>query len=65
MSFMRTTLYGEDKRTLGPLMQKPSYTVAMSFADDPSPGLSTQKFTGSSVVFTPTVTFMPKTAALR
>jgi uncharacterized protein YcbK (DUF882 family) len=66
-SHMRTTVYGvQDFRNLGPYLQKPATTVAMTFSDDPSAGLLTDRFVGSAVVFTPTVTFHPpRTAALK
>ena len=66
-SHMRTTVYGvQDYRNLGPYMQKPATTVAMTFANDPLFGMSTEKFTGAAaVVFTPTVQFHPRTAALK
>ena len=65
-SHMRTTVYGvQDFRTLGPYLQKPATTVAMTFSDDPHLGMSTDRFAGSAVVFTPTVTFHPRTAAMR
>jgi uncharacterized protein YcbK (DUF882 family) len=64
-SHMRTTVYGvQDYRNLRPHMQKPATTVAMTFADDPLFGMSTEKFAGGAVVFTPTVMFH-KTAALK
>jgi uncharacterized protein YcbK (DUF882 family) len=66
-SHMRTTVYGvQDFRTLGPYLQKPATTVAITFSDDPNFGMSTSKFAGSAVAFTPTVTFHPgRTAALK
>jgi hypothetical protein len=65
-SFMRTTLYGaQDYTGIGALMQKPAAALAMGFADDPNPGLTTYRFTGNPVTFTPTVSFGAKTAALR
>jgi uncharacterized protein YcbK (DUF882 family) len=65
-SHMRTTLYGApDFTAVGPLMLKPATTVAMTFADDPNPGLATDRFTGNPVTFTPTVAFAPKTTAVR
>jgi uncharacterized protein YcbK (DUF882 family) len=65
-SHMRTTVYGvQDYRNLGPYMQKPATTVALTFASDPLFGMSTEKFAGNAaVVFTPTVTFH-KTAGLK
>jgi hypothetical protein len=66
-SFMRTSIYGiPDFRSLGPHMLKPASTVMMTFSDDPYLGMSSERFAGSAVVFTPTVTFnSPRTAALR
>jgi uncharacterized protein YcbK (DUF882 family) len=63
-SFMRTTLYGvQDYRNLGPFLQKPATTVAATFSDDPTLGMTADKFIGGAVVFTPTVTFHPPRAA--
>ena len=57
-SYMKTTLLGlPDFRNLGPFMQKPASTVMMTFSDNPHLGMTTDKFAGSAVVFTPTVTF--------
>jgi uncharacterized protein YcbK (DUF882 family) len=66
-SFMRTTLYGlQDYRNLGPFLQKPATTVAATFSDDPTLGMTADKFVGGAVVFTPTVTFHPpRSAALK
>ncbi len=66
-SYMKTTLLGSpDFRNLGPFMQKPAATVMMTFSDNPHLGMTTDKFVGSAVVFTPTVTFNgPRTAALK
>jgi uncharacterized protein YcbK (DUF882 family) len=66
-SYMKTTLLGlPDFRNLGPFMQKPAATVMMTFSDNPHLGMTTDKFAGTAVVFTPTVTFNgPRTAALR
>jgi hypothetical protein len=66
-SYMKTTLLGlPDFRNLGPFMQKPATTVMMTFSENPHLGMTTDKFAGSAVVFTPTVTFnAPRTAALK
>jgi uncharacterized protein YcbK (DUF882 family) len=66
-SYMKTTLLGSpDFRNLGPFMQKPATTVMMTFSDNPHLGMTTDKFAGIAVAFTPTVTFNgPRTAALR
>ncbi len=65
-SFLRTTLYGlQDFRTLGPMFIKPSSVVIVKFTADPTNGLSTTKFSGGAVAFTPTLSFIPRTASLR
>ena len=65
-SFLRTTLYGlQDFRSLGPMFVKPSSVVLVKFTADPTNGLSTTKFTGGAVGFTPTLSFIPPTASLR
>ena len=65
-SFMRTSIYGiADYRNLGPQIAKPASAVMMTFSDDPHRGMTSEKFAGAAVVFTPTVTFSSRTAALR
>jgi uncharacterized protein YcbK (DUF882 family) len=66
-SFMKTSMYGiPDFRSLLPQMQKPASAVMMTFGDDPYLGMSSERFAGGAVVFTPTVTFnSPRTASLR
>jgi uncharacterized protein YcbK (DUF882 family) len=65
-SFLRTTLYGlQDFRTLGEMFAKPSSVVIVKFTADPTNGLSTTKFSGGAVGFTPTLSFVPRTASLR
>jgi hypothetical protein len=65
-SFMTATLLGApDMRELSPLMQKPDAVVTMVFGDDPNPGLTTDRFTGSAVVFVNTTGFAKRTAALQ
>ena len=44
---------------------KPATTVMMTFSDNPHLGMTSEKFAGSAVVFTPTVSFNPRTAALK
>jgi hypothetical protein len=64
--FLKTTLYGaQDFRNLGPLLVKPAAVVSARFVDDPMNGMSTERFGGSAVAFTPTVSFIPRTASLR
>jgi len=66
-SFMRTSIYGiPDFRSLGAHMLKPASAVVITFSDDPYQGMSSDKFGGNAVVFTPTIAFnSPRTAALR
>jgi hypothetical protein len=56
---------GPDPIDLVPLMAKPDTVVAMAFADDPQPDLSTDRFSGNAVVFVNTVAFAKRTASLR
>ena len=64
--FLRTTLYGPpDFRTLGAMFAKPASVLAVKFTQNPTNGLSTERFTGGAVAFTPTMNFVPRTAALR
>jgi uncharacterized protein YcbK (DUF882 family) len=65
-AFMSTSLLGTtDFRTLSPYLQKPASSVMMTFGNDPHLGMSTQRFTGTAVVFVSTVTFGRRTASLR
>jgi uncharacterized protein YcbK (DUF882 family) len=66
-SFMKTTLYGmPDFRNLGPYMQKPATALAMTFADDPHPGMASESFSGSAVTFIASVKFgAPRTMTVR
>ena len=53
--FMKTTLYGmPDFRNLGALPAKPAASGADEVLGDPQNGMSTEKFSGSAVAFTPT-----------
>ena len=65
--FMKMTLLGaQDFRNLGPYLHKPAATVVMTFSENPHLGMSSEKFSGTAVVFVATVTFGPaRTAALR
>jgi uncharacterized protein YcbK (DUF882 family) len=66
-SFMRTTLFGmPDFRNLGAYMQKPATALAMTFSDDPLPGMSSERFSGSAVTFISNVKFAaPRTTTAR
>ncbi len=61
-----TAIFGAaDMRTLAPLMRRPNDAVAMTFSDDPHNGMTSDRFSGSAVVFVATTTFTGRTAALR
>jgi uncharacterized protein YcbK (DUF882 family) len=63
---MTATLYGEpDMTELRALMNKPRSTVAMSFNEEPYPGIAAGHFSGEAVVFLGTTTFQRQTALLR
>ena len=63
---MTATLYGEpDFTELRALMNKPTTSVAMSFANDPYPGISADGFSGEAVVFLNTYAFPQRTAWLQ
>jgi hypothetical protein len=56
--YMETTLIGApDYRNLGPYLEKPPSAVAVAFADDPHPGMATDRFAGNPVTFVSTVPF--------
>ena len=64
--YLTPLLLGDpDYRALAALMQKPLSSVMMTFAADPNPGLTADRFSGSAVVFMSTVTWGARTAALR
>ncbi|MBX9845433.1 MAG: DUF882 domain-containing protein [Xanthobacteraceae bacterium] len=63
------TQVGEaDVKTLAQHMQKPATALVMTFSTDPLMGTTTETFSGSAIVFPPTMTFnnaSRRTAALR
>ena len=60
--FLTTVALGErDFRSLAALMIKPKNAVKMTFAADPNPGLSPDRFSGAAIVFVSTVSY-PGTA---
>jgi len=64
--FMTASTFGApDYRSLAALLKKPSATVMMTLSEDPQLSMPTDKFSGSAVVFVPTVTFGTRTASLR
>ena len=63
---MTATLYGEpDFTELRALMNKPTTSVAMSFTNDPYPGITADSFSGEAVVFLNTYAFPQRTAWLQ
>jgi uncharacterized protein YcbK (DUF882 family) len=63
---MTATLFGDrDLTDLRSLMSKPAAAVAMSFSNDPYPGIKANSFTGEAVVLLSTVTFSQRTAWLQ
>jgi hypothetical protein len=65
-SFMSTSLLGApDYRGLEPQMWKPASAVMMTFSNDPYLGMTTDRFTGTAVVFVATITFAPQSMAQR
>ncbi len=54
-------------RALESLLQKPTSAVIMTFAAEPNPGLTHDRFSGSAIVFVSTVTYQPaaQTAVVR
>ena len=56
-SLVVTRIGEPDYANLTAFMRKPGSAVVMSFSNDPNPGLSTDQFTGSAVVFPPTIAF--------
>jgi uncharacterized protein YcbK (DUF882 family) len=63
---MTVTLYGEpDLTELRALMEKPSISVAMSFTNEPYPGITANRFSGEAVVLLNTYAFPQRTAWLQ
>jgi uncharacterized protein YcbK (DUF882 family) len=64
--FLTTIALGaDDFRSLTAMMIKPASAVLMTFAAEPNPGLDHYHFTGSAIVFVPTVNYPGRTAALQ
>jgi uncharacterized protein YcbK (DUF882 family) len=63
---MSVTVFGDADLTLmRQYFVKPQAMIAMKFSDDPTPGLVTDAFTGTSATRLDTVSFVTRTAALR
>ena len=60
-----TAFEAPDPRQLRTLMHKPNSVVVMTFSNDPHFGMTSERFSGSAVVFVSTVTFSSRTAMLR
>ncbi|HUI14159.1 MAG TPA: DUF882 domain-containing protein [Xanthobacteraceae bacterium] len=66
--FLTTVALGDrDFRSLAALMIKPKSAVKMTFAADPNPGLSQDRFSGAAIAFVPTINYATQThtASLR
>ena len=60
--FLTTAALGDrDFRALAALMVKPRSAVKMTFAADPNPGLSQDRFTGAAIAFVSTVNYATQT----
>jgi len=53
-----------DYRQVAPLMQKPASVLAITFAADPQPGMTSYSFSGPAVAFLQTLSFKTRTAQL-
>ena len=63
---MTATLYGQpDFTELRALMNKPTTSVAMSFSNEPYPGITAERFSGAAVVLLNTYAFPQRTAWLQ
>jgi uncharacterized protein YcbK (DUF882 family) len=60
-----TALGARDFRSLAPLMVKPDSSVMMTFGADTQLGLTDDRFTGSAIVFVPTVSYPIRSASLQ
>jgi hypothetical protein len=64
--YMETTLFGvPDFRNLGAYLEKPASAVVAAFAEEPHPGMPTDRFAGNPVTFVSTVPFGTSRAASR
>ena len=65
-SYLTTLMLGaEDFRSLAALVERPKSSVMMTFTSEPSPGMTADRFSGSAIVFVPTITYQTHTSALR
>ena len=58
-SLVVTPIGDPDYTGLVAYMRKPGSAMIMTFSDNPHAGLTSERFTGSAVVFPATVTFGP------
>jgi hypothetical protein len=57
-NYMTATMIDRpDPRELRPLMDKPGASMMMTFSDNPHLGMTTDRFSGSAVVFISTTSF--------
>jgi len=65
-SYLTTLMLGaEDFRALAALVEQPKSSVMMTFTSEPSPGMTFDRFSGSAIVFVPTITYQTHTTSLR
>ena len=65
-SYMTVTSFeAPDFRELQPMMEKPALSIKMTFSVDPNTVPTSDRFSGSAVVFLSTVNFMTRTASLQ
>jgi hypothetical protein len=63
-SYLTTLMLGaEDFRALAALVEQPKSSVMMTFTSEPN--LTADRFSGSAIVFVPTITYQARTSALR
>jgi len=58
-------LGAEDFRSLAALVEQPKSSVMMTFTSEPNPGMMAERFSGSAIVFVPTITYQTHTTSLR
>jgi uncharacterized protein YcbK (DUF882 family)/DNA-binding NarL/FixJ family response regulator len=65
-SYLTTLMLGaEDFRSLAALVEQPKSSVMMTFTSEPNPSMTAERFSGSAIVFVPTITYQMHTTALR
>jgi hypothetical protein len=63
---MSVTMLGDaDLTQMRMFFVKPKTAIAMSFSDDPTPGLSYDQFSGSAITRLDTTSFVQRSASLQ